>query len=187
MTWRIEPRIVAASDGGWGAAALMRGDAAAIARALRGHEDGSGIARARLPAVLRLGHGETADDLSILRFGLLLASADAHAAVEAVEPGRHRFWPLDSGDGPRFGLIVRAFGTALDEARCEVRVEPAVPELGLPRRAVLAGRAWADPGRLPDAHLWWDHGLSDPCLLCSDALAGRLAPLDMSGLTRCGP
>ena len=177
MTWLLCPRMVAASDGGWGRAAMMRGDAADVVHSLRGHDDGSGLTRNQLPDILRPAPGSTLDDLSVTRFGLLVASDTARAAIEARDPAAHRFWRLrGSLDAPlRFGLIVGRSGRAIVAERSSVRTDPAMPEFGLPRRTVLHGtRVAVDRARLPDAHLWWDHALGRPVLLCSDALAGGL-------------
>ena len=186
MTWLLRPAVVPASDEGWGRAALMQGDAAAAVRAFRGHDDGAEFADTDLPRALRLGLGG-APDLFALRTGLLVASDALRGVVEDLEPGRHRFWSLTvrGGAGTRHGLIVRAFGRALSEARSDCHVDPAEPTMRLPRHVALVGEAAVDPARLPDAHLWWDRALSEPYLLCSDALADRLAALDVPGLHPC--
>ena len=181
-----------ADDMGWGRASLLRGHGAACVAAFLGYGDDAALPDRMLPHGLRLGPGRVAPDLFRTRAGLIVASRAARAAIEALEPGRHRNWPVTlfdatGGMGGRHGLIVRAQGHALREAPGLVHAEPAAPCLGLPRHVALTGEAAAvDPARLPRAHLWWDRALSVPYLLASDALAERLAALPLPPrMVRC--
>lgn len=200
MTWLIDldaTRDVVAG-GAWAGEALTHGRIAEAAGAFTGQSDGAGLGDGDLPAVLRV--SAPLPDLARLRMGLLVASDALRAAVEAAEPGRHRLWPLSLRDSygaarsGRHGLIPRAVGSALRECGSALRVEPPVPDLGLPRRVTLRGGPVAvDPACLPRAHLWWDHGLNGgmngmagrPYLLCSDALARRLSGLRLPPMRRC--
>ncbi|KIT17245.1 hypothetical protein [Jannaschia aquimarina] len=180
-----EAGLIPASDHGWARRALAAGHAAAAVRAFMGYDDGSGLGDALLPDTLE--PRGPVPDFWWMRAGLLVASDAMLAAIEALDPGRHRFWPIDLGtQGRAHGLIVRAFARAIAEDGSRLHVEPPEPLLGLPRHASLIGHAArVDPARLPDAHLWWDQALSKPYLMASDALAARIAPLATIPLRRC--
>ena len=199
MTWLIDldadppPALPPGWDGGWSRDALGRGRLRDAADAFAGRTDHADLSDGELPGLL---DGNVADrDMVRLPVGLLVASDAARAAVDAVDPGRHRTWPITARGaygarrGTRHGLIVRAFGSALTERGSAVRVRPAQPEFGLPRRVrhMPGGAVALRPDLRPAAALWWDAGLdpSAPLLLCSDALAGRLAGLRVPPLRRC--
>ena len=119
--------------------------------------------------------------------GLLIISDALRRVVEAHDPGKHIIWPVEMltkrGEpypGPFFGFVPAVHAAAISESHSDVQIDeerfspatPVMPASTSPRLVFLnpsydVGIRRTD---IPDANLWWDHGLSVPQLLTSDAL-----------------
>lgn len=119
--------------------------------------------------------------------GLMTISLALKDLIEAHDPGRHYIWPMTlltkrhvEYEGAHFGFVPGVHTSALDEEHSDVRVEEErfleatrmTRAHTMPRTVRLRTyeKAAVHKADLPDAHLWWDGGFTDPYLMVSDSL-----------------
>jgi hypothetical protein len=130
-------------------------------------------------------------DMWAAQDSLMIISDALRDLIEAHDPGVHMIWPVtmqtkrgERYPGPFFGLVPMVHAAAISEKHGKVMVSeekliPATPiirEHISPRTTRLSGHDTGHvyPSKLPSAHIWWDHGLTDNYLLISDALHGAI-------------
>ncbi|SEL80771.1 hypothetical protein SAMN04488526_3579 [Jannaschia helgolandensis] len=118
---------------------------------------------------------------------LLIISDALRRVIEAHDPGKHIIWPVEMltkrgqpYPGPFFAFVPAVHAAAISESHSDVRISeerfsPATPVISAHTSPRFVHLNYSyDVGVLckdiPDANLWWDHGLSFPQLLTSDAL-----------------
>ncbi len=156
------------------------------------HGDQKSLESADLPLAVVVAKARKAfPDMWHAQDDLLIISQALRDIIEAHDPGVHKVWPLrlmekrgEHYPGPFFGFLPMVHASAISEKHSKVlvseeRVNPAtpiMPEYVSPRSTRLLGRkdGYVYPSKLPSAHVWWDHGLTDNYLLISDALHGAI-------------
>lgn len=110
---------------------------------------------------------------------LLIVSGAYHDIIERLDPGLHQMWPIEVRRkrkepyaGRWYGLSIRPRATSIQVDGSDTYIAKGSKSLGIPDRIVLKDsfKVSVRSDRLPDANLWWDDGIDQPVILCSDAL-----------------
>jgi hypothetical protein len=154
------------------------------------HGDQKSLESADLPLAVVVAKARKAfPDMWHAQDKLLIISQALRDIIEALDPGTHKIWPVammtkrgDRYPGPFFGFMPMVHAAAISEKHGDVMISeekfypatPVVAEHVSPRTTTLGRRnaGFVYSSKLPDAHIWWDHGLTTNYLLISDALHG---------------
>jgi hypothetical protein len=110
---------------------------------------------------------------------LLVVSGAYHDIIERLDPGVHQMWPIEmrrKRKGPYpgrwYALIIRPRAKAISPAESDTYIAKGSKALGSPDRVLVENsfKVAVRKDALPDVNLWWDDGLDEPVILCSDAL-----------------
>lgn len=108
---------------------------------------------------------------------LLVVSERYHDIIESLDPGVHQMWQIEmrrKRKGPYpgrwFAVNVRPRASAIQEEGSDIRVQPLDDQLQLPRRVWIRDsfKTSVISSGLPYVNLWWDDGIDDSIMICSD-------------------
>lgn len=110
---------------------------------------------------------------------ILVVSGAYRDIIEKLDPGIHQLWPIEmrrKRKGPYpgrwYGLNIRPRAASIQVDGSETWIATGSKTLGTPDRIVVRNsfKVAVRKDDLPDVNLWWDDGLDEPVILCSDAL-----------------
>lgn len=167
------------SNDEWADDALKRGYGAEYNRMFRGNA-GNPIEADKVPhyIVMEKSRSEM-PDMFWGEASLLIVSGAYHDIIERLDPGLHQMWPIEirrKRKGPYpgrwFGLNIRPRAASIQVEGSDTMVAKGSTYLGTPDRTMLNNsfKVSVRSDRLPEANLWWDDGIDQPVILCSDAL-----------------
>lgn len=110
---------------------------------------------------------------------LVIVSGGYHDIIERLDPGLHQMWPIEmrrkrkeSYAGRWYGLNIRPRAVSIQVEGSDTSIAKGSTFLGTPDRIKLNNsfKVSVRSNLLPEANLWWDDGIDQPIILCSDAL-----------------
>ena len=163
----------------WGIDALAGGYAAEYNRIFDGVLDGA-IDYDKAPKYVII--EKSRPELPDMFWGsssLVIVSGAYHDIIERLDPSLHQMWPIEMRrkrkepySGRWYGLNIRPRAASIQVEGSDTKVVKGSTLLGTPDQIRLndSFKVSVRSDLLPEADLWWDDGIDQPVILCSDAL-----------------
>lgn len=122
---------------------------------------------------------------------LLIVSGVYHDIIERLDPGLHQLWPIELRrkrkepySGRWYGLNIRPRAASIQVEGSDTYIAKGSEILGIPDQVKLniSFKVSVRSDLLPGANLWWDDGIDQPVILCSDELRNAVVDAGLQSI-----